>query len=59
MNEKLDPEWIMALLRELKSACERSFDGWHVEVNATFRPSEGSGIVTFTVGTRPADEDDG
>jgi hypothetical protein len=59
-DENLDPEWIMAKLRELLAAHEyalRAGDAWHVEVSVTYRPSDGSGGgVTFTVGTRPADE---
>ena len=61
MNEKLDPVWIMARLRELLAAYEQALraDEWHVEISVTYRQTLGrGGGVTFTVGTRPADEDD-
>lgn len=62
MDQTLDPVWIMARLRELLAAYEQALrgDGWHVEINVTYRPIGGSGGgVTFTVGAKPADEDDG
>jgi hypothetical protein len=60
-DEKLDPKWIMAKLRELLAGYEQTLTGddWHVEVSVTYRPSDGSGGgVTFTVGTRPASAED-
>ena len=56
----LDPKWIMAKLRDLLAAYEAGLrHDWHVELSVTYRPSDGSsGGVTFTVGTRPADEDE-
>jgi hypothetical protein len=61
MKTKLDPEWIMSKLRELLVEYERSLTGddWHVLIRVTYRPRDGSGGgVTFTVGTRPAAEDE-
>jgi hypothetical protein len=55
----LDPKWIMAKLRSLLAAYEEGLTGddWHVELSVTYRPTDGShGGITFTVGTRPADE---
>jgi hypothetical protein len=55
-DEKLDPEWIISKLRHwLVQYANMAGPGWHVEISATYRPSDGSGGgVTFTVGTRPA-----
>jgi hypothetical protein len=34
-------------------------DNWHVEINVTYIPTDGSGGgVTFTVGTKPAGEEE-
>jgi hypothetical protein len=57
---KLDPEWIMATLRRLLADYEQTSgaDDWHMLIRVTYRPRDGSGGVTFTVGTEPADDDD-
>jgi hypothetical protein len=63
-DEKLDPQWIMAKLRALLAEYEQGLEqalinDWHIEMNVTYRPSDGSGGgVTFTVGTRPAEDEE-
>lgn len=58
--DKLDPQWIIAQLRELLIGYEQTLrsDEWHMLMTITLRPRDGSGGITFVIGTEPADEDD-
>lgn len=61
MDEKLDPQQIMARLRELLTVYEQSLghDDWHLLMKVTWRPRDGSGGgITFVVGTEPVNDDD-